>query len=112
MGSLLSPIYIFILMYKAYKVYKTIAKPLALLTLFFIHFQKQVYKICKKRIKKELKMKIKLFYQKYKQSLEDFESQVNGFMAGVEVIDVKYTEATSGDYENLDTIIGVLVLYK
>ncbi|WP_247926804.1 hypothetical protein [Streptococcus intermedius] len=55
-------------------------------------------------------MKIKLFYQKYKQSLEDFESQVNGFMAGVEVIDVKYTEATSGDYENLDTIIGVLVL--
>ena len=97
-------------MYKAYKVYKTIAKPLALLALFFIHFQKQVYKICRKRIKKELKMKIKLFYQKYKQSLEDFESQVNGFMAGVEVIDVKYTEATSGDYENLDTIIGVLVL--
>ncbi len=49
---LLSPIYIFILMYK---VYKTIAKPLVLLTLFFIHFQKQVYKIFKKRIKKELK---------------------------------------------------------
>ena len=47
---LLSPIYIFILMYK---VYKTIAKPLVLLTLFFIHFQKQVYKIFKKRIKKE-----------------------------------------------------------
>ena len=42
-------------MYKAYKVYKTIAKPLVLLTLFFIHFQKQVYKIFKKRIKKELK---------------------------------------------------------
>ena len=38
-----------------YKVYKTIAKPLVLLTLFFIHFQKQVYKIFKKRIKKELK---------------------------------------------------------
>ena len=55
MGFLLSPIYIFILMYKAYKVYKTIAKPLVLLTLFFIHFQKQVYKIFKKRIKKELK---------------------------------------------------------
>lgn len=33
-------------------------------------------------------MKIKLFYQKYKQSLEDFESQVNDFMATVEVIDV------------------------
>ena len=55
MGSLLSPIYIFILMYKAYKVYKTIEKPLVLLTLFFIHFQKQVYKICKKRIKKGAK---------------------------------------------------------
>ena len=59
MGSLLSPIYIFILMYKAYKVYKTIAKPLVLLTLFFIHFQKQVYKICKKRIKKGTEKSIK-----------------------------------------------------
>ena len=57
-------------------------------------------------------MNVKLFYQKQKQSLEEFENQVNDFMAGVEVIDVKYTEATSGDYENLDTIIGVLVLYK
>lgn len=57
-------------------------------------------------------MKIKLFYQKYKQNLEDFESQVNGFMAGVEVIDVKYTEVTSGDYENLNTNTGLLVLYK
>lgn len=57
-------------------------------------------------------MKVKLFYQKHKQSLEDFESQVNGFMAGVEVIDVKYTEATIGDYENLDTITGLLILYK
>ena len=56
---LLSPIYIFILMYKAYKVYKTIAKPLVLLTLFFIHFQKQVYKICKKRIKKGTEKSIK-----------------------------------------------------
>ena len=57
-------------------------------------------------------MKIKLFYQKYKQSLEEFENQINDFMAGVEVIDVKYTEATSGDYENLDTNTALLVLYK
>ena len=57
-------------------------------------------------------MKIKLFHQRYKQPLWDLESQVNGFMAGVEVIDVKYTEATSGDYENLDTITALLVLYK
>lgn len=57
-------------------------------------------------------MKIKLFYQKYKQSLEEFENQVNNFMAGVEVVDVKYTESTSGDYENLCTDTGLLVLYK
>ncbi|WP_367006553.1 sporulation protein Cse60 [Streptococcus sp. ZY19097] len=57
-------------------------------------------------------MKIKLFYQKHKQSLEEFENQVNDFMANIEVIDVKYTEATSGDYENLCTDTGLLVLYK
>lgn len=57
-------------------------------------------------------MKIKLFYQKHKQTLEEFENQVNDFMASVEVVDVKYTEGTSGDYENLSTNIGLLVLYK
>ncbi|MEI4343922.1 hypothetical protein [Streptococcus suis] len=57
-------------------------------------------------------MKIKLFYQKHKQSLEEFENQVNDFMAGVEVVDVKYTETTSGDYEDMTTILGLLVLYK
>ncbi|HEN6041709.1 TPA: sporulation protein Cse60 [Streptococcus agalactiae] len=57
-------------------------------------------------------MKIKLFYQKHKQSLEEFENQVNDFMAGVEVVDVKYTEATSCDYEAMTTTLGLLVLYK
>ncbi|MGX7775883.1 hypothetical protein ACVV62_01725 [Streptococcus pluranimalium] len=57
-------------------------------------------------------MKIKLFYQKHKQSLEEFENQVNDFMTGVEVVDVKYTEATSGDYEAMTTTLGLLVLYK
>ncbi|WPW60060.1 hypothetical protein UK207_06145 [Streptococcus agalactiae] len=57
-------------------------------------------------------MKIKLFYQKHKQSLEEFENQVNDFMAGVEVVDVKYTEATSGDYDTMTTTLGLLVLYK
>lgn len=57
-------------------------------------------------------MKIKLFYQKHNQGLEEFESQVNDFMAGVEVVDVKYTEATSGDYEAMTTTLGLLVLYK
>ena len=57
-------------------------------------------------------MKIKLFYQQYKQTLEEFENQVNDFIAEVEVTDVKYTEGTSSDYENLSTNIGLLVLYK
>lgn len=57
-------------------------------------------------------MKIKLFYQKHNQSLEEFENRVNNFMAGVEVVDVKYTEATSGDYEAMTTTLGLLILYK
>lgn len=57
-------------------------------------------------------MKIKLFYQQHKQTQEEFENQVNDFIVEVEVIDVKYTEGTSGDYENLSTNIGLLVLYK
>ncbi|CRH90289.1 Uncharacterised protein [Chlamydia trachomatis] len=57
-------------------------------------------------------MKIKLFCRRYRQTLADFEAQVNDFIAGVEVVDVKYTEAMTGDYESLDTNIGLLVLYK
>ena len=33
-------------------------------------------------------------------------------MATVEVVDVRYTEATTGHYEELETNIGILVLYK
>lgn len=57
-------------------------------------------------------MKIKLFHQKYKKALWDVEHQVNGFMAGVEVIDVKYTEVTVGNSEDMDTLACVMVLYK
>jgi len=57
-------------------------------------------------------MKIKLFHQKYKKALWDLESQVNGFMAGVEVIDVKYTEATVENSEDMNTLTSVMVLYK
>ncbi|HFI0327380.1 TPA: hypothetical protein ACGOYH_001528 [Streptococcus suis] len=57
-------------------------------------------------------MKIKLFYQRHNQSVEDFEAEVNNFMATVEVVDVKYTEATAGHYEDLGTNTGLLVLYK
>ncbi|MCB2926397.1 hypothetical protein J0628_06750 [Streptococcus suis] len=57
-------------------------------------------------------MKIKLFYQRYDQTTKEFETEVNNFMATVEVVDVKYTEATSGDYEAMTTELGLLVLYK
>ena len=43
-------------------------------------------------------MKIKLFYYRsWKQTLEDFEREVNDFMATVAVVDVKYSEASSGE---------------
>ncbi|CYW66920.1 hypothetical protein [Streptococcus suis] len=57
-------------------------------------------------------MKIKLFYQKHDQTTKEFETEVNNFMATVEVVDVKYTEATAGHYEELGTNTGLLVLYK
>lgn len=57
-------------------------------------------------------MKIKLFYQKYRQSVEKFEKEVNDFMTSVEVIDVKFTEATTGHYEQLETYTGLLLVYK
>ena len=55
-------------------------------------------------------MKIKLFYQKYKQSLEDFESQVNDFMATVEVLDVKISGTTTS--EPFASVAIVLILYR
>lgn len=57
-------------------------------------------------------MKIKLFYQNYGQSLEEFEHQVNEFMAGVEVVGVRHTEIPYGSYENMDTVTSILVLYR
>ena len=58
-------------------------------------------------------MKIKLFYYRsWKQTLEDFEREVNDFMATVAVVDVKYTEATVGNSEDMDTLTSVMVLYK
>lgn len=55
-------------------------------------------------------MKIKLFYYYRWDSttLEDFEKEVNDFMATVEVVDVKYSEATN----NTEAITVVMVLYK
>lgn len=58
-------------------------------------------------------MKTKLFfYYKWQQSLENFEQEVNDFMATVEVIDVKYSTATVGDSDSMGAIASLLVLYK
>jgi hypothetical protein len=55
-------------------------------------------------------MKIKLFsyYRWDATTLEDFEKKIDDFMATVQVVDVKYSEATN----NTEAITGVAVLYK
>ncbi len=53
-------------------------------------------------------MKIKVFYQGHKEKLIDFEARVNNFMTDKQVIDVKYQEATTGDYENLTTLLSII----
>lgn len=57
-------------------------------------------------------MKIKLFYRLFNESPEAFETRVNEFMAGVEVVDVKISEATEGDRDNMTATTGLLVLYR
>ena len=58
-------------------------------------------------------MKIKLFhYRKWQKPLEDFEKEVNDFMATVQVVDVKYSTSSFGDSSIMDIIDGVLVIYK
>lgn len=56
-------------------------------------------------------MKIKVFYQGHQEKLVDFEARVNDFIADKKVIDIKYQEAMAGDYENLTTILSLLVMY-
>lgn len=59
-------------------------------------------------------MKIKSFchYTDGKQSLEDFEKEINDFMATVEVVDVKYSVSTDKDTGWTVVVDNVLVLYK
>ncbi|HEP1703002.1 TPA: DUF2758 domain-containing protein [Streptococcus pyogenes] len=57
-------------------------------------------------------MKIKLFYQKHNESLDDFEHRVNLFTLSVSVIDIKFSEATYGNYEDMSTTTSLLVLYR
>lgn len=57
-------------------------------------------------------MKTKFFYYHYWESKEEFEKEINDFMATVEVVDVRHSEATEGHYEKMDTLTSVMVLYK
>lgn len=57
-------------------------------------------------------MKIKIFYHQSKEKLVDFEARVNGFITDKEVIDIKYQEAITGDYENLTTLLSLMVMYN
>ena len=58
-------------------------------------------------------MKVKLcHYRKWQKPLEDFEKEVNDFMATVEVVDVKYSTSSIGDNTIMDIIDEVLVIYK
>ena len=58
-------------------------------------------------------MKTKLFfYYKWQQSLEEFEREVNDFMATVQVIDVRHSTATVGDSADMGAVASLLVLYK
>ncbi|HEM3648318.1 TPA: hypothetical protein U1C40_000930 [Streptococcus suis] len=57
-------------------------------------------------------MKIKLFYQRHNQTTKEFETEVNDFMATVEVIDVKVTMAPAGHSDSFSTVTQLLVLYK
>ncbi|HFI0273157.1 TPA: hypothetical protein ACGO2R_000876 [Streptococcus suis] len=54
-------------------------------------------------------MKIELFYKRHDQTIKDFETEVNDFMATVEVIDVKINVITTLGGSLLHIIT---VLYK
>lgn len=57
-------------------------------------------------------MKTKFFYHHYWESQKDFEKEINDFMATVEVVDVRHSEATEGHYERIGTLTSVMVVYK
>lgn len=58
-------------------------------------------------------MKTKLFIRRgWKQSSEEIEQEVNDFMATVQVVDVKISEATFGSSEDMAVQITLLVIYQ
>lgn len=58
-------------------------------------------------------MKTKLFiYRAWKQPLEDFEKEVNDFLATVQLVDVKISGATLGSSEDMSAQTTLLVVYQ
>lgn len=57
-------------------------------------------------------MKIKLFYEQSRETLEDFEARVNEFTQSHNVLDIKFQEAISGNSEDINTFASILVLYN
>ena len=58
-------------------------------------------------------MKIKLFfYRGWKQSLEDFEQEVNDFLATVQMVYVKISGVTLGSSEDMSAETKLLVIYQ
>ena len=58
-------------------------------------------------------MKTKLFIRRgCKQSLEEFEQEVNDFLSTVQVVDVKISEATLGSSEDMAVQTTLLVIYQ
>ncbi|RSI57705.1 hypothetical protein D8866_03100 [Streptococcus parasanguinis] len=58
-------------------------------------------------------MKTKLFIRRgWKQSSEEFEQEVNDFMATVQVVDVKISEATLDSSEDMAVQTTLLVIYQ
>ncbi|MXQ49036.1 DUF2758 domain-containing protein [Streptococcus pneumoniae] len=57
-------------------------------------------------------MKIKILERQYKESFEVFEERVNKFMVGVNVVDVKFSEAPYGDSDGITTGTSVLIVYR
>ena len=57
-----------------------------------------------------MSMKVKLFEYTRRWEKEDFEKEINDFMATVEVLDVKFSGTQSS--ERFDSVAIVLVLYR
>ena len=79
-----------------------------------------------KNRKDKTQMKIKLFKREAisdgyhsngmaryrRENNKELEVRVNEFMADKKVVDIKYQEATHGNYEDMDTHLTIMVMYE